>query len=287
MSASAAKSPQRKPPPSISPRTLSAGTRSLPEKSRNPTSRWKKTASGFYNARVTIRGPAAPMGGIPVELTVTGPQDSATVYSATDIETKLPLSTADAGDYLVTATELLTGLSESARVTIVPESKPLSKTAVRVHGAAGLAKFDARKSAPLTVALTPEQSTDPALQQQAKALVAYYRQQGRSADIRKIEPGDVVESLQPLRSPNRYPQWKTIPSDLILFGAPTNNILIFDQARGEIFPRDLPCAPAPGHAEIIYTRSPFVGEYNAINIIANDPEAIAAAVHLLMTPAKK
>jgi hypothetical protein len=245
----------------------------------------EKNVSGFYNARVTMHG-AGPMGGIPVQITVTGPQDSATVYSTTETDTRLPLSIADPGDYLVTATELLTGLSESAHVTTVQDSKPALKPAVRVRDSAGLAKFVARKSAPLTVALTPEQSADPGLAQQAKALVAFYRQQGRAADIRKIEPGDVVESLQPLRSPNRYPQWKTISSDLVLFGTPANNVLLFDQARGQIFPQNL-AIPAAGQAEIIYTRSPFVGEYNAVNVIANDAAGIAAAVQLLTTPPKK
>jgi len=239
----------------------------------------EKNVSGFYNARVTMRG-AGPMGGIPVEITVTGPQDSATVYSSTDSDTRLPLSIADPGDYLVTATELLTGLSESAHVTIVPDSKPASKPAVRIHGSAGLIKFGARKNAPLTIALTPEQSADAGLAEQANALAAFYRQQGRAVEIRKIEPGDVVESLQPLRSPNRYPQWKTISSDLILFGTPANNILMFDQARGEIFPRDLP-TPAAGQAEIIYTRSPFVGEYNVVNILASDAAGITAATQTL------
>jgi hypothetical protein len=245
----------------------------------------EKNVSGFYHARVTMHG-AGPMGGIPVQITVTGPQDSATVYSATDIDTRLPLSIADAGDYLVTATELLTGLSESAHITTAPDSKPASKPPVRVHGGAGLAKFGARKNTPLTLALTPQQSADEGLAQQVKALAAFYRQQGRAVEVRKIEPGDVVESLQPLRSPNRYPQWRTIPSDLVLFGTPVNNVLIFDQARGEILPSNLPI-PAAGQAEIVYTRSPFVGEYNTVNIIANDAAGIAAAVQLLTTPAKK
>jgi len=242
----------------------------------------EKNVTGFYIARVTMHG-AGPMGGIPVQLTVTGPQDSATVYSTTETQTRLPLSVADSGDYLVTATELLTGLSESAHVTVVPEPKPAARPAVRVHGAGGLAKFSARKNSPLTVALTPQQFADDGLEQQAKALAAFYRQRGRAVEIRKIEPGDVVESLQPLRSPNRYPQWKTIPSDLVLFGTPSNNVLIYDQARGEILPSNLPTPPA-GQADIVYTRSPFVGEFNVVNIIANDANGITAAVHLLTGP---
>ena len=87
----------------------------------------EKNASGFYHARVTMHG-VGPMGGVPVQLTVAGGQGSATVYSMTDADARLPLSAADAGDFLVTATELLTGLSESTHVVIHAEPKPRGET---------------------------------------------------------------------------------------------------------------------------------------------------------------
>ena len=95
----------------------------------------------------------------------------------------------------------------------------------------------------------------------------------------------MVESLQPLRSPHRYPQWKTIPADLILFGTPANNVLLLDQLRAQIFPLRFSIPPA-AEATVIHTRSPFVGEYDALNIIAADAAGIAAAVQTITAPAK-
>ena len=100
-----------------------------------------------------------------------------------------------------------------------------------------------------------------------------------------VAPGGVVESLQPLRSPHRYPQWKTIPADLVLFGTPANNVLLLDQLRGEIFPLRFSIPPA-GEAAVIHTRSPFVGEYDALNIIATDAAGMAAAVQTITAAAK-
>ena len=52
-----------------------------PDEVTKPEVAVEKNVSGFYHARVTMHS-AGPMGGIPVQITVTGPQDSATrVYS--------------------------------------------------------------------------------------------------------------------------------------------------------------------------------------------------------------
>ena len=99
--------------------------------------------------------------------------------------------------------------------------------------------------------------------------------------MRRIAPGDVVESLQPLRSPHRYPQWKTAASDLIVFGTPGNNVLIDDQARGRLLPR-AGIAPKEGQAVLAYTRSAFVGEYDVLNVLASDSAGLSAAVAALV-----
>ena len=57
------------------------------------------------------------MDGIPVELTVKGSSDAATVYGATGQVVRLPLNQRfEKGDFTVTVTELLTGLSTTTTV---------------------------------------------------------------------------------------------------------------------------------------------------------------------------
>jgi hypothetical protein len=143
-------------------------------------------------------------------------------------------------------------------------------------------KFATRKKVPLTIALTPDQEKDAALEAQAKALKDYYQKKGRTVLLGSIKPGGVVESLQPLKSPNRYPQWKTSTTDLVLFGTPANNVLLLDQARGEVLPRNF-SPPGPTEAALLYTRSPYVGECDALDIIATDTAGFTAAVQKLVT----
>ena len=251
---------------------------------RKPEVAVSKGTAGFYEARITMRGDL-PMEGIPVEITVTNATEKASVFSSTGAVTRLPLSEADAGEYLVTATELLTGLSESAHVEIRPAIRKGPPVVVRVSERAALKKFAARKNVGLTIALTPEQQQDGKLAAHAKTLKTFYEQQGRIVSEGTVAPGGVVESLQPLSSPHRYPQWKTIPSDLVLFGTPTNNVLLLDQLRAEIFPRGF-FVPPSGESAVIHTRSPFVGEFDALNIIATDAAGVASAVQAITAPAR-
>ena len=241
----------------------------------------EKGVSGFYEARVTLSG-GPHMGGVPVELTVTGPNDTATIYGVTEITTRLPLRDSDDGEYTITATELLTGLSETAKVTNHASATVTPRAQVQVREMAVVTKFAARKKVPLTIALTPDQEKDSALEAQARALKDYYQKKGRIVSLGSINPGGVVESLQPLRSPNRYPQWKTSTTDLVLFGTPANNVLLLDQARGEVLPRNF-APPGPTEAALLYTRSPYVGECDALDIIATDTAGFTAAVQKLVT----
>ena len=243
-----------------------------------------KGSAGFCEAVVTMHG-AAPMNGIPVEITVTGTNGKASVFSSTGAVTRLPLSEADAGEWLVTATELLTGLSESANVEIRPTPMIGPKTTVHLSEPSALKKFAARKNVPLTIALTPEQQKDAKLAAQAKKLKAFYEKQGRVVSDGTVAPGGVVVSLQPLRSPHRYPQWKTIPADLVLFGTSANNVLLLDQLRAEIFPSGFSIPPG-SEAAVIHTHSPFVGECDALNVIATDTAGFTAAVQAIIAPAK-
>jgi hypothetical protein len=185
------------------------------------------------------------------------------------------------GPYRVSVTELLTGLTTTTTFTPdEPHPAPL-----RNREDAALAKFATRKHVPLVIALTAEQSKDAKLVESAKTLAKFYEQQGRKVRVGRAGPDDVVESLQPFKSPNRFPQWKTMSADLVLLGTPASNVLLLDQARAEIFPRDF-AVPKAGAFEVIYTRSPFVGEYDAVNLVAGDSAGLRAAVDRLVRPAE-
>lgn len=237
--------------------------------------------SGFYEAKVSMRNPM-PMGGIPVRLDVAGAQQSAIVFTATGATARLPLHAEETpGEFTITATELLSGLARSVTVKIEPPEKPvLVQSSVRVRDGVAVRKFATRKHVALAIALTPEQQQDAAIATQARLLVDYYRKQGRIVVLSTVRAGGIVESLQPLRSPHRYPQWRTTATDLVLFGTPGNNVLLLDQARGQLFPRDF-TTPAAGRADVLLTHSAFVGEYDVVNIIASDAAGIAAAVKTL------
>jgi len=242
-----------------------------------------KDFAGYYQVMVTIGG-AEPMSGIPVRVDVMRGDEKATLYGASGFAIRLPVYERDVpGEYDVTATELLSGLTGAAKIQAAAPAESVAELSgnVRFHDRAAIAKFANRKHVALTIALTPEQQSNPQIAEQAKALEQFYRKCGRVVSLGEIKPGGVVESLQPLRSPNRYPQWKTIPSDLVLFGTSADNVLILDQERAQIFPRDLPAASA-GCADVTYTRSPFVGEYDVVDIIAVDAAGMDAAVKTIV-----
>lgn len=223
-------------------------------------------------ARVDVKGAdGVPMRGIPVEIQV-GPADGATRHSVSALSGEtVDLSDAinAAGSGAVSAKELLTGIGAEAAAHAEP-ANTASKRPIPVG------KFLERKS-PVVVALTPTQSKDAAMSKLADDLAERFRQRGRVVRIGIASPRDIVESLQPLKSPHRYPQWKTVPADLVLFGTPHDNVLILDQLRGEIFPNDFQIPP-PGQGRAIMTKSAFVGECDVLNVIAQDAAGAVAAL---------
>ncbi|HEY0072870.1 MAG TPA: LamG-like jellyroll fold domain-containing protein [Abditibacteriaceae bacterium] len=134
-------------------------------------------------------------------------------------------------------------------------STPLEKFAVRSH--------------PLVIALIPEQKADAKMQSLAKKLSELYAKQGRKVEVRTLAPGDVVLSLQELNL-QKLPRWKTIDADLVLLGNAQNNLLIFDQVRGGLLD-----ATTSG-AKVTY--SPFSGEFQALNIVADDVDGLEKAI---------
>lgn len=218
-----------------------------------------------------VRGVVKAVGGtelrgVPVELAVFRDDTLLTKLSATsDDTTTINVRSANR----LVATELLSGLkSEPVALSPAPPRAPAPADAA-------LKKFTARKQVPLVVGLTTAQEKDAAFLAAVKQIVARFEKAGRKARLGHAGPGDVVTSLQPLRSPHRFPQWKTVAVDLVLVGTPQDNMLMLDQLRGEIFPRTF-ATPGPGQSSAVITKSPFVGECDVLNVFARDAAGVQA-----------
>ena len=134
-----------------------------------------------------------------------------------------------------------------------------------------------------STALTPAQAADPVVSDFANRLLLYYTGRGRQARVGRIEPNNIVLSLQPLTGVQRYPQWKTIDSDLVLLGTSASNILMMDEARGFLLPRQAEDLK-PGHYQLCCIYSPFVGNRSVLNIFAIDPGGLSSAVDAITRP---
>ncbi len=232
--------------------------------------------AGFFEAHVSIVHPR-PMSGIPLQFTVTQGTDTAIVYGATGLLTRLPVRDTDTpGRYTLTVKELLSGLTRSVIFTVKPGAARRDAEAVR--RAQAIRAFLARKTTPLTLALTPRQAANPKLAAVADQLVAWLTARGRKPSRGIVEPGGVILSLQPVQAIQRYPQWRSIPSDLALLGAPSDNVLVLDQARGYLLPEE-PAASARGTAAVTF--SPFEGGYQALNLLGADEAALQRAMTAL------
>lgn len=141
-----------------------------------------------------------------------------------------------------------------------------------------LARFAHRKSVLVAIVLTPEQARDAKLRDLAAGLAKYYRSQGRqvvaTTELRQAVRG--LQPLQPLQPIQPYPQWQTIKADLVLLGNSQNNPLLFDQARGYLLPGKI------DSPNIQITYSPFAGECQVVNVLANDNEGLAAGMEQIV-----
>ena len=229
-------------------------------------------ADGFWSAKVGVGAP--DMDGVPVEIAIEKGGQKATVWGATGSEIKLPIHASLPGAYSVTATELLSGLRGKATVS-VPAAP---KNAPATHDTA-IARFFARQTVPLTVALTPSQFDDAAWQKAAALLVGMARAAGRrNVTVARLEPGTLVTGLQVVGGAQSFPRWQTIESDIVLLGTPNSNVLLLDQARGFLLPQaafDL----SRGAYSASVSYSPFVGEYDALNLVSPDVSGVAAFIH--------
>ena len=205
--------------------------------------------------------------GVPVRLDVHTDDKVHTVFAGSGTPAKLPLQ-ADKPSQ-VQATELLSGQASDlveAGHAAAPETPAPSLDEARV------ARFLSRKDVPVVVALTSDQAVDTQISGLANHVVDLLKAKGRRARVGRADPTDVVQSIQAIRSINQFPQWQTANTDLVLFGSQTNNVLIFDQVRGWI----LPSHPANGEALITY--SPFVGGFQALNILGTDESGLSTTV---------
>jgi hypothetical protein len=243
-------------------------------------------ANPYYEAIVQTGG-ERNIRGIPVQITISSGKERLELFGATGWPIRLPLTMADLGVWQVFAIDLLAGTTSG--VEIQPPGRineNPQNVSVRVLEPSALTRFALRKTVPLVVALTPEQVKQTRFMEQAKALEAYYRECGRTVSISRVEPGSVVESLQPLRSPHRYPRWKTVAADLVLIGTPDTNVLVRDQARGGLLP-SAEGKQGEGRATVAFTRSAFVGEFDVLNVIASDEAGLTAAVKTIKGTASK
>jgi hypothetical protein len=255
-----------------------------PEAVGKPQIAFSDDAAGYKQALVTMAGKSS-MNGIPIEITVKRPGETVTLYTATGLPARLPVRSDDAfGSCAVTATELLSGLSTQATLETNGGAAPAADSGSsdgQVFRAHDLKLFGLRREEPLTIALTDQQAADPEMQQLAQAVAAHYRQLGRSVEMGRAEPNGIVLSRQPYVMTQLYPQWKTAESDLVLFGSTKDNVLLMDQDRGYLFPPGVDSLKA-GQGMACLTFSPFVGECQAVNLIAPDSKGLKAAFDSLV-----
>jgi hypothetical protein len=209
--------------------------------------------------------------GVPVRIDVHANDKTYTVFAASGTPAKLPLQANQENQ--VQATELLSGQTSEtmkADATSLPAtSSPAADQSIQV------AQFLSRKDVPVVVALTSEQAADPKMTALADRVVKLLKSHDRDARVGRADPTDVVQSIQVAQSINKYPKWQTADVDLVLFGSPANNVLLFDQVRGCL----LPAQPAEGR--ILLTYSPFVGGCDALNVLGTNADTLAASIDKL------
>jgi hypothetical protein len=218
---------------------------------------------GFWMATVDVGAR-----GVPVQVVVSKGTETATLSGASGNPIRLPIGPTDSGACHLSATELLS--LQTGRADFSATEVPM----IAAHASeAAMERFAARKAVPLIVALTPAQAADPAMVAQAGKIASFYIGKGRNVQISQVAPNDVVRSLQPLKPIQHYPQWTTVEADLVLFGSPSNNVLILDQARSGLLTRQ---------SGACITYSPFVGEYDALNILSPDLASVSASVQQIV-----
>jgi hypothetical protein len=245
-----------------------------------PAIHLQSSPQGPFTCVVSV-GEGEQLRGIPIEVRVTLGTETTTLSTASGATLALPISSQDEGQLTIIATDLIDGRSttSSSALTAHPAISPPRTDA------AAVAKFLARTTR-CAIALTPEQQADASVLDLAKQLQSALAAHGRTAELRTIAANDVVLSLQPQLPACRFPQWTTIHADLVLLGSPATNLLLADQARGYLLPPGAAALPAGQSLESV-SYSPFVGEYQVLNLIAGDQAGLADAVRLVVESGKR
>jgi hypothetical protein len=227
---------------------------------------------------VTAAG--APVAGVALEIRITSPDGSrTTLWTASGRNTQLPIARGDhTGTYTIGVTELCSGQKTTAAYAL--NADQTGTRGPQTIDAAAIQRFLARSDTPLAVAVTKAQRKDPAMMALAQRVVDLAAKAGRTASLKTANPQELIVGVQTYTPAQKHPTWQTIPSDLVLFGDLSSNVLLYDQALGSIFaPEVYALAEGTGLARITY--SPFVGNYHCLNLIGHSPAAIAQAVQAI------
>lgn len=217
----------------------------------------------YYEAHITVLAGAShqestAICGVPVEITVVGKTDSATVWaSSCSGAVKLPLTDADsAGDYKIMVTDKMAGTTAAASVAIAAASlselckhvlltelddlrpkftsagvkvttETVNCTIFRPNDVAafGTPARNGPAGGRVVVALTPEQEQLPAVMTAAKSLVEALIKSGRtgvtlgtSVPPNASFPYGIIDGVQPYDLITRFPAWRSLQSDIIILG---------------------------------------------------------------------
>ncbi len=230
---------------------------------------------GAATITLMVSGGGKPMAGIPLELALDGPAGKVTIYGASGAAIRLPLTRSDAaGSYAIAVSELLSG--KTAKAVIAIDGKATAATSQAVDSD-GLKRFLTRTKIPLVLGLTRQQAADAPTRALADTLAAQLAKLGRKPEIRSITPDELIVGLQTYSAAQRHPQWQTIPADLVLLGDLKTNVLIYDQALGDLYTPEV-YRLQPGQHLVRLTYSPFVGTYNCLNLLGAGVQELTAAV---------
>ena len=236
-------------------------------------------ADGVATATITVTGGGKPMAGIPLEIKVHGPAGEVLVHAATGALVRLPLTRSNtAGTYTIDISELLSG--KMTKATLEVGAAKTTAAAANFIDNDGLRRFLARTKVPLVIGLTKEQLADTPTKALAESLAKRLAKCGRIAEIRGITPDELIVGLQTYTAAQHFPQWQTIPADLVLLGDLKSNVLMYDQALGDIYTPDVFRLQA-GQTLLHMTYSPFVGSYNCLNLFGNGVTELTKAVEMI------